>query len=101
MRFGERAKDLRNSKGLSQRALGKQIGASLTYASKIENEKLNFGGYPSDVLIHRIAETLEADPDELLLLAKDARRVARRRVALPGYRLAKKLGRLFWHTTPR
>jgi ribosome-binding protein aMBF1 (putative translation factor) len=42
MRFGERVRDLRILKGLSQRALGKQIGVSFTYVSKIENEKLHF-----------------------------------------------------------
>ncbi len=42
MRFGERVRDLRASKGLSQRALGKQNGVSFTYVSKIENENLHF-----------------------------------------------------------
>ena len=80
MRFGERVRDLRTSKGLSQRALGKQIGVSFTYISKIENEKLDFGDYPSELLICRIAEVLETDRDEMLLLAKKIPEPIRRRV---------------------
>ena len=80
MRFGERVRDLRTSKGMSQRTLGKQIGVSFTYVSKIENEKLDFGDYPSELLICRIAEALETDRDELLLLAKKIPEPIRRRV---------------------
>lgn len=80
MRFGERVRDLRTSKGLSQRKLGERLGVSFTYVSKIENEKLDFGDYPSEQLICKIAEALEADPDELLLLAKKIPEHLRRRV---------------------
>jgi transcriptional regulator with XRE-family HTH domain len=80
VRFGNRVRDLRTSKGLSQRALGKRIGVSFTYVSKIENEKLDFGDFPSEVLICRIAEVLEADPDELLLMAKKIPERIRKRV---------------------
>ena len=38
--------------------------------SRVENERLNFGDYPSDALIHRLADALEADEEELLILAK-------------------------------
>jgi hypothetical protein len=37
---------------------------------RVENERLNFGDYPSDALIHRLADALEADEEELLILAK-------------------------------
>jgi transcriptional regulator with XRE-family HTH domain len=46
------------------------VGISFAYVSKIENRQLDFGDYPSEALIHRIAEALEADEDELLLLAE-------------------------------
>ena len=36
----------------------------------VDNERLNYGDYPSDALIHRLADALEADEGELLLLAK-------------------------------
>jgi len=55
MRFGERVRDLRTSKGLSQRALGSKVGVSFTHISKVENKKLDFGDYPSEVLIQKLA----------------------------------------------
>ena len=64
MGLGERVRDLTTSKGLCQRTLGKQIGVSFTYVSKIENEKLDFGDYPSEQLICKIAVALEADQDK-------------------------------------
>jgi transcriptional regulator with XRE-family HTH domain len=70
MRFGKRVRELRNARNLSQRAFGQLIGVSHTYVSKIENGKLDFGDYPSEELIVKIAAALEADEDELLLLAR-------------------------------
>jgi hypothetical protein len=37
---------------------------------KIEDGKLDLGDYPSESLIVNPAETLAADPDELLVLAE-------------------------------
>ena len=42
---------------------------SISYISKVERERLHFGDYPSANFIHKLAEELEADEDELLLLA--------------------------------
>lgn len=69
-RFGERVRELRKAKNLGQRAFGQMIGVSHTYVSKIENEKLDFGDYPSEELIVKIAKAVNADEDELLVLAK-------------------------------
>lgn len=69
-RFGERVRELRKAKNLGQRAFGQLIRVSHTYISKIENEKLDFGDYPSEELIRKIAKALDADEDELLVLAK-------------------------------
>ncbi len=80
MRFGERVRELRKTKGLSQRALGEIVGVSFTYVSKIENEKLDFGDYPSEELIGKLAKALETDEDELLLLAEKVPQHIRRRV---------------------
>lgn len=80
MQFGQRVRELRNSKNLSQRALGERIGVSFTYVSKIENGKLDFGDYPSEALIHRMAEALDADEDELLILAEKIPERIRQRV---------------------
>lgn len=80
MRFGERVRELRKAKSLSQRALGVMVGVSFTYVSKIENEKLDFGDYPSGELIGKLAKALDADEDELLLLAEKVPEQIRRRV---------------------
>jgi len=70
MGFGERIRELRQAKNLVQRTLGEMVGVSFTYVSKIENEKLDFGDYPSEELIHKLADALDGDADELLILAK-------------------------------
>ena len=55
-------KHARNSKGLSQLALGLAIGNDSSYISRIENNQTE----PSLKTILRIAHTLEVDPLELL-----------------------------------
>ena len=70
MTFGERIRELRLAKNLGQRALADKVGVSFTYISKVENGKLDFGDYPSEELIHKLAKALGADTDELLLLAE-------------------------------
>ncbi len=70
MRFGDRIRELRKAKSLGQRAIAEKVGVSFTYVSKIENEKLDFGDYPSEELIGKLAEALGADKDELLILAE-------------------------------
>jgi len=70
MRFGQRIRELREAKGLVQRDLGEMVGVNFSYISKIENEKLDFGDYPSEELIHKLADALDGDEDELLILAK-------------------------------
>lgn len=70
MTFGERLRELRKAKNLSQRALADKVGINFTYLSKVESEKLDFAQYPSEELIRKLAKALEADVDELLLLAK-------------------------------
>jgi HTH-type transcriptional regulator, competence development regulator len=70
MTFGEKLRELRKAKNLSQRALGDLVGINFTYLSKIESEKLDFAQYPSEDLIRKLGVALEADVDELLLLAK-------------------------------
>lgn len=70
MRFGQRVKELRAAKGLTLRALAAKVGCGFTYICKIEREKLDFAEYPSRALICKLAHALDADEDELLLLAK-------------------------------
>lgn len=80
MRFGQRVRELRKAKNLSQRTLGSQVGVSFTYVSKIENEKLDFGDYPSEELICKLAIALDVDEDELLLLAEKIPAAIRKRL---------------------
>lgn len=80
MQFGNRIRELRNSKKLTQRELARRVGVSFTYISKVENEKLHFGNFPSEKFIHKLADELEADEDELLLLADKVPEKIRKRI---------------------
>ena len=80
MKFGDRVRQLRRAKGLGQRAFAQMVGISLTYVSKIENHRLDFGDYPSTDVILRIAAALEANEDELLILAEKIPERIRQRV---------------------
>jgi transcriptional regulator with XRE-family HTH domain len=80
MAFGAKIRELRKARNLSQRDLATKVKVSFTYISKIENEKLDFGDYPSEELIIKLAKVLQADADELLILAKIVPESVRRRV---------------------
>jgi transcriptional regulator with XRE-family HTH domain len=66
MEFGQRLRDLRKRKNLSQRDLAAQIGIDFTYLSKIEGGRLD---PPSEAVIRHIAQVLDADENELINLA--------------------------------
>ena len=78
--FGQRIKELRKAKGLGQRAVAAQVGINFTYLSKIENDKVDFAAFPSEDTIRKLARVLEADVDELLLMAEKIPDHIRRRV---------------------
>lgn len=80
MQFGERVRQLRTERRLTQRGLAKSIGVSDTYISKVENGNLHFGDYPSEKFIHKLSDILDADEEELLLLADKVPAVIRKRV---------------------
>lgn len=67
--FGEKIRELRKSKGYSLRKLAPMVGVGFSYLSKIENNKLDFADSPSEALIHKLADTLDGDEEELLLMA--------------------------------
>lgn len=69
MQFGERVRELRVQRGLTQTTVAERMNVSVSYISKVENGKLHFGDYPSEKFIHKLADELKADEDELLLLA--------------------------------
>lgn len=56
------------------------MSVSVSYISKVENGKLHFGDYPSEKFIHTLAGELEADEDELLLLADKVPTAIRTRI---------------------
>jgi len=70
MNFGNRIRELRQAKNLTLRDVAKRVKVTFTYMCKIENQKLSFGAFSSDDLIVRLARVLEADSDEMLLLAE-------------------------------
>jgi HTH-type transcriptional regulator, competence development regulator len=80
MTFGERIRQLRKEKNLSQRDLAMKVKVNFTYISKIENEKLDFGDYPSEELIRKLAKSLGTDADELLILAQKVPEAIRKRI---------------------
>ncbi len=66
MAFGDRVRELRKAQGMSQRNLAERSRIDFTYLSKIENGRIE---PPSEDVIRRIAEQLDANADELILLA--------------------------------
>ena len=65
-KFGTRLRELRKQAGLRQRELAGKIGVDFTYLSKIESGVMP---PPSEKVILRLADVLNADKDELMTLA--------------------------------
>lgn len=63
--FGQALRDLRRSKGVSQRQLAEKVGVDFSYISKIENDRLP---PPAADTIVKICKALEVQPDTLLAL---------------------------------
>ena len=80
MRFGEKIRELRKAKAMTLRGLAPLVSVGFHYLSKVENEKLDFGDFPSEVLIKKLAEVLNGDESELLLLAQKVPDRIRQRV---------------------
>jgi transcriptional regulator with XRE-family HTH domain len=68
--FGQRVRQLRLAKGLSQKRLASLIAVHHTYLSKAESGRLDYALYPGEELIRKLAAALDADEVELLLLAR-------------------------------
>jgi len=68
MQFGQRVREIREDSCLTQREFAERLDVSVSYISKVENERLHFGDYPSEKFIHKLATELNANEDELLLL---------------------------------
>lgn len=80
MTFGERLRGLRKAKGLTLRQMAAQVGVGFTYLSRVETGRMTYGDYPSEGLIHKLAEALDADENELLVLAEKIPEKIKRRV---------------------
>ena len=66
--FGKTIKKLRKAKGITQLELAEKIGVDFTYVSKIENDRTLRA--PAESTIKKMAEVLETNSEELILLAK-------------------------------
>lgn len=93
MRFGDRVRQLRTDRDIKQTDLADAMGVSVSYISKVENGKLHSGDYPSEKFIHKLADELKADEDELLLLADKVPESIRKRIRQRP-KLFRKLARL-------
>ena len=67
MTLGQRIKELRRQRRLTQRRLAEQVGVDYTYLSKIENDRLEHT--PSIKTLQDLARALEVDELELMELA--------------------------------
>lgn len=68
--IGQRIREIRKSRNLTQRELADRVGLNFTYLSRIENDRLDADQTPREETLQKIADALEADTDELLLLAR-------------------------------
>ena len=64
--FGKKLRELRRAASLTQRQLAQKVGVNFSYLSKIESGTMP---PPSEQVIIRLAEVLDADMDELLVMA--------------------------------
>ncbi len=68
--IGQRIREIRKSRNLTQRELADRVGINFTYLSRVENDRLDDEQTPREETLQRIAKALNSDPDELLLLAR-------------------------------
>ena len=80
MTFGEKIRELRKEHNFTQRELADKVGINFTYLSKIENNNLQQVQFPREDTIKKLARELNADVDELLLLAQKIPAVIKERV---------------------
>jgi transcriptional regulator with XRE-family HTH domain len=68
--IGQRIREIRKTRNLTQRELADRVGINFTYLSRVENDRLDDEQTPREETLQKIAKALDADPDELLLLAR-------------------------------
>ena len=67
---GQRIREIRKERNLTQRQLAERVGINFTYLSRVENDRLDDEQTPREETLQKIAKALETDADELLLLAR-------------------------------
>ena len=67
---GQRIREIRKQRNLTQRELAERVGINFTYLSRVENDRLDAEQTPREETLQKIAKALRADADELLLLAR-------------------------------
>jgi len=67
MSFGKRLRALRLEKRINQKELAARARIDVTYLSKVETGKME---PPAEDTVKRLAEALDQEPTELLILAK-------------------------------
>ncbi|MEZ6122969.1 MAG: helix-turn-helix transcriptional regulator [Planctomycetaceae bacterium] len=67
---GQRIREIRKERNLTQRELADRVGINFTYLSRVENDRLDDEQTPREETLQKIARALNTDPDELLLLAR-------------------------------
>ena len=78
--IGQRIRELRKARNLTQRELADRIGINFTYLSRIENDRLDADQTPREDTLRSLADALEADLDELVLLAQRVPESMRERI---------------------
>lgn len=67
---GQRIREIRKQRNLTQRELAERVGINFTYLSRVENDRLDDEQTPREETLTKIAKALSTDADELLLLAR-------------------------------
>ncbi len=82
---GQRIREIRKQRNLTQRELADRVGINFTYLSRVENDRLDDEQTPREETLQKIAQALDTDSDELLLLARRIPDAFRTRIlAKPG-----------------
>ena len=68
--IGQRIREIRKERNLTQRELADKVGLNFTYLSRVENDRLDAEQTPREDTLQKIAQALDSDVDELLLLAR-------------------------------
>ncbi len=74
--FGTLIRQARKDKGYSQRDLAKLLGVDFTYLSKLENDRGDYA--PKEDVIRALAQHLDLNEEELIVLAGRIPRSMRR-----------------------